>query len=163
MIFADPAFAAQKNIVHGFTSILDVDGQRLDLGRGSTSTDWARAARSIGADDMGTAFVSQVHGKTVLWAEQPGLVGEADAVLTRVPGLLVAVRTADCVPILVAGKTAVGAIHAGWRGLAAGATRTTFIKKESQIIKNWFAQKLKIHKIGLPITPRPFSSGPPRR
>ena len=120
MVFTDPEFAAQKNIVHGFTSTEDAHGQRLDLGKGSTATDWARAAHSIGAENRGTAFVSQVHGNTVLWAEHPGLVGEGDAVLSRVPGLLVAIRTADCVPILVAGKTAVGAIHAGWRGLAAG-------------------------------------------
>jgi len=120
MIFVEPEFASQENVVHGFTSTLDAQGQRLDLGTGSTASDWGRAAHAIGAGNMGTAFVSQVHGNTVIWAEKPGLAGEADAVLTRTPGLLVAVRTADCVPILVVGRTAVGAIHAGWRGLAAG-------------------------------------------
>jgi YfiH family protein len=61
-----------------------------------------------------------VHGSDVVWARSPGAAGQADAVITDVPGLLIAVRTADCVPILVAGEGVVAAIHAGWRGLAAG-------------------------------------------
>jgi hypothetical protein len=56
------------------------------------------------------------------------LVGEADALITDVKGLLIAVRTADCVPILVAGQGVVAAIHAGWRGLAAGVIPQTIRK-----------------------------------
>lgn len=46
----------------------------------------------------------------------------ADAIVSDVPGLAVAVVTADCVPLLVAEADGVrvAAIHAGWRGLAAG-------------------------------------------
>ena len=119
-MFTSPEFGAQPNVVHGFTSSVDRQGRRLDLGVGSTASDWGRAAAGLGVPQMETAFVSQVHGAGVLWASTPGLAGEADAVLSRTPGLFVAVRTADCVPILVAGPSVVGAIHAGWRGLAAG-------------------------------------------
>jgi len=66
------------------------------------------------------AYASQVHGDTVLWTSTEGCAGEADALLTRESGLLVAVRTADCVPILIRGEGVVGAVHAGWRGLASG-------------------------------------------
>jgi YfiH family protein len=62
----------------------------------------------------------QVHGIGVVWATPGAALGDADAVLTRSPGARVGVVTADCVPILVAAGAAVGAIHAGWRGLAAG-------------------------------------------
>ena len=62
----------------------------------------------------------QVHGVRVVWARAQGELGDADAVLTRERGVRVGVITADCVPILLAAGSAVGAVHAGWRGLAAG-------------------------------------------
>ena len=50
----------------------------------------------------------------------------ADAVLTTVPGARLAVRTADCVPVVLArGGEAVAVVHAGWRGLAAGIVEAT--------------------------------------
>jgi polyphenol oxidase len=67
----------------------------------------------------------QVHGAKVIWAsaaEVPENDPKADAVLTDDPGCAVSVRTADCLPILLAsadGKI-VGAVHAGWRGIVAG-------------------------------------------
>ena len=108
------------NIVYGFTTRVDSAGRRLHLGTGATPSDWARAATDLDAAGWPTAYASQVHGDGVLWAKAGGCVGEADAVLTRETELLVAVRTADCVPILVWGGSVVGAIHAGWRGLAVG-------------------------------------------
>lgn len=62
----------------------------------------------------------QVHGGSVLQVSRPGPAGEADALLTDEPGLPLAVRTADCVPIVIHADTAVAVVHAGWRGLAAG-------------------------------------------
>lgn len=63
----------------------------------------------------------QVHGTELI--ERPGPEGrEADAVFTRRPGIAVGVQTADCVPLLVVHveRAAVAAVHAGWRGSAAG-------------------------------------------
>ena len=50
------------------------------------------------------------------------VVAEGDALVSRIPGVLVGIRTADCVPILIADPVtrAVAAIHAGWRGTAGG-------------------------------------------
>lgn len=66
----------------------------------------------------------QVHGTTVAHLSTSGALSasEADAVVSHVPGVPVGVVTADCVPILAASSDgkAVAAIHAGWRGLAAG-------------------------------------------
>jgi len=65
----------------------------------------------------------QVHGIDVAHAEPKGdAPGEADAIVSCVPGLCVAIVTADCVPILLADESVhvVAAVHAGWRGLARG-------------------------------------------
>jgi hypothetical protein len=88
----------------------------------------ARAARhGFGlrgaAEPAGVRRPRQVHGRAVARlraGDEP--LGEADAVVCDAPGARVAVVTADCVPILLAspGARAVAAVHAGWRGLAAG-------------------------------------------
>ncbi len=67
-------------------------------------------------------WLRQVHGITVVGPEQwrPGI--EADAAWTDRAGQVLAILTADCLPILLAsmdGRT-VAAVHAGWRGLAGG-------------------------------------------
>jgi hypothetical protein len=69
------------------------------------------------------AFPKQVHGIAV--HEHRVCVDprvDADAILTREAGASIGIVTADCVPILVAHRDgdSVAAIHAGWRGLAAG-------------------------------------------
>ncbi|WP_263368683.1 peptidoglycan editing factor PgeF [Edaphobacter bradus] len=73
----------------------------------------SRTVRVIRADDgaLGSRLESP-EGKAVL---------EGDGLVTDVPGVLVAVGTADCVPVLVVdeAKRAVGAFHAGWRGTVA--------------------------------------------
>lgn len=71
-----------------------------------------------------TVFLRQVHGVRAVRAEDVagGPAVEADAITSRTPGLAVGIVTADCVPILAASAEGdrVVAIHAGWRGLAAG-------------------------------------------
>lgn len=70
--------------------------------------------------------LTQVHGNTVAVAREGSLPGgrpEADAVISNVQDAAVAVRAADCVPLLAGDRHtgAVAAIHAGWRGTAARA------------------------------------------
>lgn len=77
---------------------------------------------SLSTDDL--ALVDQVHGAGVLRVDAGRgplrTLGAADALVTTSPGVVLAIRTADCVPILVANEHGVAAIHAGWRGIAAG-------------------------------------------
>jgi YfiH family protein len=63
------------------------------------------------------AFLKQVHGREVVEAKPPQ-TPEADAHWTRMATRALVVQTADCVPILLASKNQVCAIHAGWRGVA---------------------------------------------
>jgi YfiH family protein len=73
-------------------------------------------------DPTGLATVQQIHSDKVLPAEHPGSFGEGDALITNQPGIALSVRTADCLPILMADtrNRAVAAVHAGWRGTILG-------------------------------------------
>jgi polyphenol oxidase len=66
------------------------------------------------------SVVRQVHGGDVVHAVPPGLLRDADALWTSDADVTMAVLTADCVPVLLAGDAGVAAAHAGWRGLLAG-------------------------------------------
>jgi len=71
-------------------------------------------------------WLRQVHGTQV--AIEPGTdEPEADAALTRTPGTVLAILTADCLPVVFASRDAdeLAAAHAGWRGLAAGVLEST--------------------------------------
>lgn len=91
---------------------------------GKHGTDAATAAameecsRHLGL--AGAAWPHQVHGGTVLKVKRPGLAGQADALCSDTPKLLLAGRSADCPIVLVAGRQAddrpvVGFAHASWR------------------------------------------------
>lgn len=69
------------------------------------------------------ATLQQIHSaECVSAAGRSGVLGPGDALLENTPGSIVAVKTADCIPILLVDGThrAVAAVHAGWRGTAAG-------------------------------------------
>lgn len=75
-------------------------------------------------------WLNQVHGSAVATLDAQSVVGPppvADAAVTRERGVVCAVLTADCLPVLFADRrgTAVGVAHAGWRGLHAGVLEAT--------------------------------------
>ncbi len=93
-----------------------------------------RAADAVmpGADLCG---VYQVHGALCVTLDAPWVEADrpqADAIVTRRRGQLLAILTADCAPVLFADAEAgvVGAAHAGWRGALAGVTDATIAAME---------------------------------
>jgi len=83
----------------------------------------ARVASSAGWDVTALALAKQVHGADVIEVDRgsPAPVGHADVLVARVPGVVIGILSADCVPVALAGERGVAMAHAGWRGLVAGA------------------------------------------
>lgn len=80
---------------------------------------------------FGVSLPRQVHSPNVLWVKEAGRPADTDAVITDVPGLCVAVKTADCVPVLLytdGEAPIVAAVHAGWRGTVARIVQKTLEK-----------------------------------
>jgi YfiH family protein len=71
------------------------------------------------AKGLRPVIMHQLHSDIVhRLDEAPGGTLEGDALMTKVPGLLLVVRTADCLPVLLLDEAnrAVAAVHCGWRG-----------------------------------------------
>ncbi len=81
--------------------------------------------QSLGLKPRGLATVGQVHGAEVALADAPGFHPGCDAIVTRTPGLVLAVSAADCLPILCSAGATIAAAHAGWRGTEAGIPEST--------------------------------------
>jgi YfiH family protein len=112
--------------------------RQLWLRGASEDDDWRRVAATVGVPPARLLRLTQVHGRGVVVfragdpvpGPPPGEAGgaawpEADIALTDDPTVALAVQVADCVPLLLADSRtgAVAAVHAGWRGTAAGAAR----------------------------------------
>jgi YfiH family protein len=91
----------------------------------SSSEAWVRVGAALGVSQVAT--IKQVHGREVVSirraSPRPQEMCSGDALVSDDPDVAVAVLSADCVPLLVADSRtgAVAAVHAGWRGTAAGA------------------------------------------
>jgi polyphenol oxidase len=131
-------------LVHGFSSRRG--GVSKSYGADSLNLGWTkeddaatvaenrrRFVRSVGGGEV-LVGVRQVHADKVLvvgksdgalegrlQTAEGRAVLEGDGLITDVPGVLLAIGTADCVPVLVVDveKKVVGAFHAGWRGTVA--------------------------------------------
>ena len=115
-----PAFASPRDGVRHFFGTRDhAQSMAIDVGV---------PARTGSSRGQGWVLsVKQVHGTDALVLDRPlsdldRFDGGWDALVTDQPDVTVAVRTADCVPVLVYDRRrrAVAAIHAGWRGALAG-------------------------------------------
>ena len=126
---------AVPGLIHGFTTRhggvsqapFDTANYGLDLDEDPAAVEenLLRLGRAAGFDAAALRTVQQVHGAEVVRVaaeDAPATVAQrqADVLWTDAPGVVLAVRTADCVPILLADPAAraVAVVHAGWRGTA---------------------------------------------
>jgi hypothetical protein len=84
-------------------------------------------------------WLQQVHGVDVVKADQVTDLPEADASFTDQSGVVCAVLTADCLPVLFCGDqgAVIGAAHAGWRGLQAGVIEQTIAAMNCRDLQVW--------------------------
>jgi hypothetical protein len=137
-ILRAPIFADLSWLVHGFSSRLGgvsscYGGQTLNLGVTPDDTqknvlrNRKLFANGLGAINSNGApwpllQLKQIHSGLVHRVDRvPDAVPTGDGLITNAPGLLLAIKTADCTPVLVvdAKRKVIGAFHAGWRGTAA--------------------------------------------
>ena len=112
---AVPELLAVDGLVHGFE-------QREDGSARHESREEARRRVSGTLAGLGRLLLlRQVHGTTVVEAPWEG-TPEGDASVALRTGLLLGIETADCLPVLLVDprRRSVAAVHAGWRGTAAG-------------------------------------------
>lgn len=113
----------------GGTSLAPFD--TLNLGRSTADLPEAvaenrrRLLESIGLPATALATAGQVHGARVVDVTAAGHHSDCDALVTRVPGLALAVTTADCMALLFEAPRAVAAAHSGWRGTCDGMPQAT--------------------------------------
>ena len=93
---------------------------------------WMALAAAVGVAAGRVLRLKQVHGTRVVviskgTRHEPGTTPEGDALISDDPSVALAVRAADCAPILLVDTVtgAAGAVHAGWRGTAAGIVAQT--------------------------------------
>ncbi|UPG85067.1 peptidoglycan editing factor PgeF [Luteibacter aegosomatis] len=117
---------------------------RFNLGlRSGDDVDAVRANRAALVTALGlpgeALWLRQVHGTAVAEAVPGAEEPEADAAVASGPGRVLAILTADCLPVLFVssdGRT-IGAAHAGWRGLAAGVLERTVERMAAHGVQAW--------------------------
>jgi polyphenol oxidase len=140
----------------GVSNAYCAEGAPGDLNLGFTATDRREAVQQnrrllaeavTGSAATPIVALRQVHSNLVIVAEKKDAGRErprkADGVITAVPGILLAIQTADCIPVLVADRRqrVVAAFHAGWRGtvkriveLGVGRMRLEFGSRAADLI-----------------------------
>ena len=101
-----------------------------------------KIAQNFNTEASRMVILSQIHGNIVHVIDSKNVEEyefseidksmrkEGDAIITNIPGVLIGVNTADCVPILIVDnkKKYIAVIHAGWKGAVAGVIESTMMK-----------------------------------
>ena len=117
-------------LVHGFSTRQGgfsraYGGHALNLGftqddsKATVKRNRAAFSRELTSGNWPLVTLRQVHSDTIRFVEAPFKSQVvADGLITSTPGLLLAIQTADCLPIILVDSKnrAVGVFHAGWRG-----------------------------------------------
>lgn len=128
-------FTREGGVSHGLYATLNA-GIGSNDARESVAENRARMAAALGCQPENLVSAYQIHSPTVVVARAPWGADarpRADGIVTQVPGLAIAISTADCGPVLLADGHArvIGAAHAGWRGALGGVIEATIASMEA--------------------------------
>lgn len=126
-----------KNVIHG---VLErKDGSVNPLSNPKTEENVLKALKEVGYEGAAVSnlvFAEQVHGTEVHFCGDTGgyIKLNADGLITEIPGQILVVKTADCVPILIYDpvQNRVAAVHAGRKGLLKGIIKNALTVLESR-------------------------------
>jgi YfiH family protein len=100
----------------------------LNLGThvGDDIDDVLKNREAIARECGPTQYMNQVHGDRIALIEEvTDEIPTADALVTGIPGITLAVMVADCIPLLLSSRESVAAVHVGRKGLVNEVTRKT--------------------------------------
>lgn len=108
-------FSANKKTIYGFSSRKFGDCRKNP----------EKFLKTLGLDKKDLVLAQQVHGnkiKVVNTKDKGHIISRVDGLITPHPGVILGVRTADCLPLLfyAPGANLIGVAHAGWKGVLAG-------------------------------------------
>ena len=105
-------------------------------------------------------WLEQIHSNRVVEAINTPVLQQADAAFTGQAGVVCAVLTADCLPLLICSKDGeqVAAVHAGWKGLLAGVVTNTLTALKAARVKS-AAESGYLVWLGPAIGPKSFEVG----
>jgi hypothetical protein len=112
-MITSPRLAEIPFLVHGF---------------GDSALSVSSLQRLLSRSSLRPVALRQVHSDTVHFVDRvPRQSHRGDALVSRTPGLLLVIKTADCLPVLLVdeGRRAVAAVHCGWRGTVHGVLEKT--------------------------------------
>ncbi len=102
----------------------------------AVTQNWCELKVALGLSDVDVVTADQVHGDTILRVSDGTgkRAGVGDGLMTDVPRLCLGIMAADCVPLLFLepDRKVVGAVHAGWRGTAAGIAARAVIRMREE-------------------------------
>jgi len=136
-ILCSPLLESVPSLVHGFSTRTGGHSQvygQDQLNLSFTATDRREDVErnradfliGLGAEELRLLTLRQIHSDIIHVVTSPeqlppgGKSLNGDGLITGLPGVLLGIQTADCVPVLIADKRqrVVAAVHAGWRGAA---------------------------------------------
>ncbi|MGB3809207.1 MAG: peptidoglycan editing factor PgeF [Parvibaculum sp.] len=153
-------FTREGGVSKGIYASLNC-GLGSDDDKGAVSENRARVAQGVNVAPDRLLTVHQIHSPNVirvteLW--EPSAAPQADAMVTDLPDVALAVLAADCAPVLFAdnGAGVIGAAHAGWKGAFTGVLEATI----DAMVKMGGARERIVAAIGPCISRDAYEVGP---